>query len=556
MGGAGQSALAGSRVLMPDILLIQPPIRDFYITPKRTLPYGLASIAAVLRRAGFSVGICDGLASAKSRIMPWPGPMEYLVPYFGRPDRSPFGLFHHFRHFGYSIEHLAKQAKDSGAFLIGISSLFSAYADTALETAVAVKKACPRVPIVFGGHHPTALPETVIHHPAVDFILRGEGEVGLPALAKALRSKSSLDKVPGLVRRTDDGTLCVAPPAVADDLGALPIPAFDLISWRHYQRSGRGSLSLTATRGCPMRCTYCAVNAASYHGFRQRSVESVVAEIDGAIDLHPMGFINFEDEHLCADKQWVLSLMEVMRSRFAARRLEIRAMNGLYAPSLDDDVLASMRAAGFKTLNLALISTVASQLKRFARPDTAGHLDRVLHTASRLGLNCVAYIIVAGPEQDPILCVDDLVYLARRRVLAGVSVFYPAPGSADYRWCQRTGLLPPDPALMRATALPLVHATNRTQAATLLRLGRIVNFMKSLVDHGETIPLPATAPSRIDPATDRIALGKRLLAAFLNDGVIYGIDASGSLYPHKCDKKLARHFIRQCRKISVKGTTG
>ncbi len=541
---------------MPDILLIQPPIRDFYITPKRTLPYGLASIAAVLRRAGFSVDICDGLASAKSRTMPWPAQMEYLGPYYGRPDRSPFGLFHHFRHFGYSIEHLAKQAKDSGAFLIGISSLFSAYADTALETAAAVKKACPRVPIVFGGHHPTALPETVIDHPAVDFLLRGEGEVGLPVLAKALRDKSPLDKVPGLVCRTADGTLSMASPAVVDDLDALPIPAFDLISWRHYQRSGRGSLSLTATRGCPMRCTYCAVNAASYHGFRQRSIRSVAAEIGGAIDRHPMGFINFEDEHLCADQQWVLSLMELMRSKFGHQRLEIRAMNGLYAPGLDDKVLESMRAAGFKTLNLALISTVPAQLKRFARPDTAGHLDGVLHTARRLGLNCLAYIIVAGPEQDPFLSVDDLLFLARRRVLAGVSVFYPAPGSADYSWCRRTGLLSPDLALMRATALPLVQATNRTQAATLLRLGRILNFMKHLVDSGETIPLAAIAPSWIDPATDRIALGKRLLAAFLDDGGIRGVDARGYLYQHKSDRKLTRRFIRQCKNITVQGTTG
>ena len=33
---------------MVDILLIQPPIRDFYLTAKRTIPYGLASIASAL----------------------------------------------------------------------------------------------------------------------------------------------------------------------------------------------------------------------------------------------------------------------------------------------------------------------------------------------------------------------------------------------------------------------------------------------------------------------------------------------------------------------------
>ena len=42
---------------MPDILLIQPPIKDFYLTRKRTVPYGLACLAASLEQAGFSVGL-------------------------------------------------------------------------------------------------------------------------------------------------------------------------------------------------------------------------------------------------------------------------------------------------------------------------------------------------------------------------------------------------------------------------------------------------------------------------------------------------------------------
>jgi hypothetical protein len=541
---------------MPDILLIQPPIRDFYLTVKRTQPYGLASIAASLRKVGFSVEIFDGLSTTKSRIIPWPGQMDYLAPFYGRPDLSPFRLFHHYRRFGYSLEHIAKQAEASGAFLIGISSLFSAYSDIALETAAAVKRACPKVPIVFGGHHPTALPESVIGHPAVDYVLRGDGEVGLPSLAAAIRYKTSLEMVPGLVYSAADGTMVVKPPVVAIDLNALPIPAFDLISWRHYQRWGRASLALAATRGCPMRCTYCAVNASSYHGYRLRSIESVIAELKLAFSVHPMGFIDFEDEHICADRQWVMALMTQIAHQFGRWRPELRAMNGLYAPNLDDEVLSSMQEAGFKTLNLALITTVASQLKRFARPDICADVDLVLHKARHRGLNAVAYLIVGGPDQDPYLSVDDLVFLAERKVLAGVSVFYPAPGSGDYRWCSCHNLLPDDPMLMRSSAIPLSHMTGRTQAVTLLRLGRILNFMKSLLDNGESLPPAAKAPGKIDQGMDRVALGRVLLGAFLNDGIIRGVDSGGGLYPHVVDLSLTNRFIDKCRKINLKGAKG
>jgi hypothetical protein len=94
-----------------EILLIQPPIRDFYLTAKRTIPYGLASIATVLIEAGFSVQILDALATAKSRIIDLPHEMAYLRSFYGRPDQSPFALFHHFKHFGYSFDTIGQRVK-------------------------------------------------------------------------------------------------------------------------------------------------------------------------------------------------------------------------------------------------------------------------------------------------------------------------------------------------------------------------------------------------------------------------------------------------------------
>jgi anaerobic magnesium-protoporphyrin IX monomethyl ester cyclase len=109
-----------------NILLIQPPIRDFYLTAKRTIPYGLASIAAGLMEAGFCVQILDTLATAKSRIVDLPQEMAYLRSFYGRPDQSAFALFHHFKHFGYSFDTIGQRVKKAQPFMVGISSLFSA----------------------------------------------------------------------------------------------------------------------------------------------------------------------------------------------------------------------------------------------------------------------------------------------------------------------------------------------------------------------------------------------------------------------------------------------
>jgi hypothetical protein len=140
--------------------------------------------------------------------------------------------------------------------------------------------------------------------------------------------------------------------------------------------------------------------------------------------------------------------------------------------------------------------------------------------------------------------VDDLLFLARRRVLAGVSVFYPAPGSADYVRCQDLGLLPASFAGMRATALPIDQRTSRTDSVTLLRLGRILNFIKHLKAAGVPIPPAAPVSDRLDPSLSRQEVGLHLLAAFLFDGGIRGVEPDGTVYAHRVSNRLCRRFLK------------
>ncbi len=540
---------------MPDILLIQPPIRDFYLTVKRTIPYGLACIAATLRDSGFSVKILDALATTKSRICDIPPELNYLNPYYGRPDRSAFALFHHYRHFGYSFEHIGKLAAESGAFLVGISALFTPYVGEALQTARTVKAFHPTCKIVVGGHHATAMPQSIMQSPAVDFAIRGEGEVSMHLLAKAVATGGAYDSIPGLVFRRSNGSLHINPPAGMTDPDGYPLPAGDLIDQRFYRRNKRAAMVVVAGRGCPMKCSYCSLGAGSYVDYRKRSVEAVIEEIRRGVENEQVGFIDFEDENLSLDRRWFLELLDRIGSRFGQSGLELRAMNGLYPPSLDEEVIRAMRSAGFKTLNLALASSSKKQLQRFSRSDVRPAFDRALEIAETCGMDAVGYVICAAPFQEPEDSISDLLYLAQRRVLAGVSVFYPAPGSRDFDLCQTMGILPDHFSCMRSSALPVSHTTSRKDAATLLRLGRILNFMKYLVDRkialeGEEL----TGTDLQEGALDRVETSRRLLAGFLRDGRIQGVAPQGEIFDHPVSQNLTRAFLTGLASISLRGS--
>ena len=526
-----------------DILLVQPPIRDFYLTAKRTVPIGLISMAAVLRREGFTVTVFDALARGKSKPLPMPAGWDDLTGIYGTEDLSPFALFNRYRHFGYSLQTIGEAARRSGAFLTGISSLFSPYEDVALATAETIKSTCPDTLIVLGGHHPTALPERLLAHPAVDFVLRGDGEASLPALARALVKRSSLTSIPGIGFRRANGTCHLAPPAFVADLNRLPPPANDLVRTPFYARNHEAALALSTSRGCPWDCSYCCTGSGSPIPYRRRSVDHVMREIRRAAEKTVIGFIDFEDENISLNHEWFLALLTGIRQLFQGRRPELRAMNGLHPATLDEELIAAMQASGFRTLNLSLGSTHPQQQRRFGRPDLRAHFDRALSAAAKHRLTAVGYLIAGSPGQSAVSVVDDLLFLAARRVLAALSIFYPAPGSLDFQRCQERGRLPEDITRWRSTALPMGSPKERRETATLLRLTRMLNFMKHCQDMSGTLPSPAHLDRDVRlPPQARETNGRLLLQGFLYDGKIRGIDRRGWVYVHQTADHLIRAF--------------
>ena len=239
---------------------------------------------------------------------------------------------------------------------------------------------------------------------------------------------------------------------------------------------------------------------------------------------------------------------------FADKNVELRAMNGLYPPAIDEEIVSLMKASGFGTLNLSLGSTSKDQLKKFKRSDVRASFENALFLAKKYDLECVSYIIAAAPGQTAQSSLEDLLYLAQQRTLAGLSIYYPAPGSLDYQFCEANHMLPASFSLMRSTALPLNDTTSRIQAVTLLRLSRILNFMKHLIDTKGSIPAPKPfSGSIINQPSDRQTLSQELVQGFLHDGKIRGAHPDGGIYTHIADIGLTQQFIKRINAIPIAG---
>ena len=252
------------------VMLIQPPIQDFYDTDIRLQPLGLCMLKGAVRKhlPTVEVQVRDYHHGFGRRTLPLPRALSYLKDYYAHPDTSPFRTFHHYFHFGAPFHAIAEDVVQASPDLVGISALFTPYHREALTLAREIKNRVS-VPVIMGGSHVSAVPERVLSQPEVDFVIRGEGERPLVEFLKALVQGSGLDGVPNLGYKAG-GRVTLNPIKPNDLVDDLPMADFSDLATQRYLHEGAPICFVTTSRGCPHHCTFCSVHTTFGKGYRTR----------------------------------------------------------------------------------------------------------------------------------------------------------------------------------------------------------------------------------------------------------------------------------------------
>jgi len=439
------------------VLLINPPVRDFNSTPLRRLPLGLLYVAASLRERGHEVLLLDSGASREEILCNPPPAMRDRVLSIYANDSAPFRLFGQYHHFGPGFDALEEGIKAIAPEAVGISSLFSPYAREAEETAAAARRAAPGAPVIVGGGHASAFPESVLRNPNVDFVVLGEGESAFPDLVDALAAGRGPSRIAGVGCRKGRKVI-VTPPVYGDDVDAIPLPARDLLDQTAYVRRGRVFTQILSSRGCPQGCTFCSAHLTTGRSFRPRRPELVVEEMKLCHDRHAISLFDFEDDNLTLERDRALRLMKLIRGTFGPNLLRLEALNGISYRGLDEELCEALYEAGMRTLHLAPLTAEARSLEAMKRAGAHAEFLEAARCAVDTGLDVTAYVMVGYPGQTLDEIMETLDALTGEEVRVCPSVFYPAAGSQIQK-----DLLPhledadaDEWAAMRATAFPAV----------------------------------------------------------------------------------------------------
>lgn len=323
----------------------------------------------------------------------------------------------------------------------------------ALEFAAAVKAIRP-LPVIWGGLHPSIMPEQTAAHPLVDVVVVGEGERRMRAIVDRLADDRPLDDVPGICFERERRVHSTATDGFID-LDELPLPPYELIDVEHYASQPRRfapgrtrCLELNTDRGCPSRCGFCYNLQFNRRRWRPMSAEKVLDALERLVRTYRLDAVNFVADNFFVNQKRVRAICEGI----LARGIDIRWHSDIRVDTFlqyDDDLLDLVRRSGCTTLTFGIESGSTRTLALIDKDVTAEQNAQAVRRARDLGFELNCHFMIGYPEETRDGVLETLRMIHSFAQIGGVyilgpSTFVPYPGTTLYDRSVAMGYQPPE----------------------------------------------------------------------------------------------------------------
>lgn len=312
-----------------------------YVPP--SMPISLGYLAAVLKREGHEVNIMN--ISESKRL-------------------SPLSLKESLREMEPELVGLAAYQRN----MLVVKGLCTA-----------IKQILPKAKIILGGPQATFMPsEALSSLKEVDFLCRGEGEVVILEVARALESGEIREPVPGTTTRLDvdhweEGKGVGGP----ENLDEYPSPFLEGVM----ELEGTEEAIMLTSRGCPYGCFFCYTPRAFGKKVRYHSLERVLEEMSW-LGSRGIDRFWFADPSFSLNRARTMELME----KIAEKGMRAKIWLETRADLVDPEILDLMAKAGVQVVAFGLESASEKVLKKIGKATSPGEVKEAAVMTMKRGI--------------------------------------------------------------------------------------------------------------------------------------------------------------------------
>lgn len=341
---------------------------------------------------------------------------------------------------------VVNEAEDAAC--IGMTVFSGSPISSALRLSRELKRRFPRLPVVWGGWHPSILPEQCIASGVVDAVVIGQGENAFSDLVDALVTPSKWPGIAGLCIDIDGKPRRTAPRPLAK-MDGFPAVRYDLLDVESYFRhKAQRQLDYSSSRGCPYKCTFCADPMVYQSKWTGLPADRIVSELQALYCRYRMDEVVFLDDDLFASLKRIQTLVDALiqaRPPFAWKG----AARADELCRLPESFFERLRESGCLRITVGAESGSQRVLDQVKKQYKVEQILRAADRAAKAGIG-IGYNFITGfpgeTEADFQATLDVLKSVRRRhaKLETIIYLYSPYPGTELVQELESRGLKLPE----------------------------------------------------------------------------------------------------------------
>ena len=312
--------------------------------------------------------------------------------------------------------------------LVGVTG-YTPDVPTMLDICRQVKSYRQDAMTVVGGYHASLCPQD-FDSPHVDVAVAGEGEVTFRELVEAIEGERDLGTVDGIIFGCDGRRVATPPRSLSPNLNSVPLPARHLIDHyrpHYYFHFWENPYTVETTRGCPYRCSFCAVWKFHRGKCRAKTPEAVLRDLKTI----PSPIICCVDDNFLQDLRRAERLYELIKASGIQHQYWIQARADTIAKH--PDIVKKWASIGLKTVLIGFEGFRDEELEKFNKRSSVSTNEKAMEILGDNGVDTWGAFIVdpqwARPEFDALID-----YVRQMKIaFPFFTVLTPIPGTAFFR---------------------------------------------------------------------------------------------------------------------------
>ena len=231
-----------------------------------------------------------------------------------------------------------------------------------------------------------------------DICVIGEGEQTFFEIVSNLENISEAKKKINGIAFLDDGNYKVTPTrALIPDIDSVPFPARDLVNDDDFcgltYSKARPNTEMVITRGCPLRCVFCANPVFRLKNgplFRSRSPENIAEEVE---QLYAMGYreIYMHSDELNVNLTWSI---EVCKKLASLKHKDLYFQCNLRVVPMSEEFAYWLKQANFWLVRIGLESTSDRVLKGIKKRMSFAKTEKACRLISEQGIKVFGFTML------------------------------------------------------------------------------------------------------------------------------------------------------------------